>query len=208
MSGRHFYLDDTKDRVARQITEIERTTSAELVVVVRPASGHYRHIDYLFGMAFLFAGLLIFLFHPAPFRQDLFPLEALMLFALGTALSANVPALRRSLTARAFQRGAVEVAARASMLSAGVTRTRERTGVLVYVSLFERQVEVVVDSGLDRVSEDPAYALARGDLERAVHPPDVDAFLRGLSALGRVLSAHRPLDSRDVDELPNAMHVS
>jgi putative membrane protein len=208
MSGRHFYLDDTKDRVAREITELERTTSAEVVVVVRPASGYYRHVDYLVGTAFLFFGLLVFLFHPAPFRQDLFPLEALFLFVVGSTLSANVPDLRRSLTGRAFRRAAVEGAARAAMFSAGVTRTRSRTGVLVYVSLFEREVEVVVDVGLDAVTRDPAYPGVLGALESAVRPPDVEAFLRGLAALGRVLAAHCPYDSGDIDELPNAMHVS
>lgn len=208
MSGRHFYLPETKERVARAITELEKTTGAEVMVVVRPVSGHYRHTDYLVGVAFLMAGLLVFLFHPAPFRDDLFPLEAFLLFLLGTFLSANVPDLRRLLTARSMRDRAVETAARATLVSAGVTRTRGRTGVLVYVSLFERHVEVLADTGLDAAVRDPAFPAARDELERAVHPPDVEAFLRGLASLGAVLSAHCPLQATDVDELSNVMHVS
>lgn len=208
MSGRHFYLSETKDRVARAITDLEKTTGAEVMVVVRPGSGHYRHTDYLVGVAFLMAGLLVFLFHPAPFRDDLFPLEAALLFLLGVFVSANVPDVRRLLTARSLRDRAVKTAAHAAMIELGVTRTDAHVGVLVYVSLFERHVEVVADVGLQEASRDPAFQRAADALEHSVHPPDVDAFLAALTALGAVLAAHCPRRTGDVDELPNEMHAS
>ena len=207
MSGRHFYLRETKDRVASAITELEKTTGAEVMVVVRPLSGHYRHTDYLVGVTFLMAGLLVFLFHPAPFRDDLFPFEAALLFLLGVLVSANVPDVRRLLTARSLRDRSVKTAARAAMIELGVTRTEAHVGVLVYVSLFERHVDVVVDVALEQAARDPAFQRAADDLERAVHPPDVDGFLRALSALGAVLATHCPREASDVDELPNEMHA-
>jgi hypothetical protein len=44
-----------RNEVAAVIRDIERGTSAELVIAIRPASGHYRHSDYLVGFAASFA---------------------------------------------------------------------------------------------------------------------------------------------------------
>jgi putative membrane protein len=208
MSARQFYLPTTKERVTSAIGTIEQRTGAEVMVSVRPRSGNYRHTDYLVGVACLMAGLLVFLFHPAPFREDLFPFEALVLFVFGAALSANVPDLRRGLTRRTLMTRAVATEARAAMLELGVTRTRQRTGLLVLVSLFERQVEVVLDVGLELVERDPAFRRAVEGLKRALHPPRVEEFVAALAALGPVLEAHVPRADDDVDELPNEPQVS
>jgi len=203
MSARVFYLSTTKVRVATAIGAIEQRTSAEVMVSVRPRSGHYRHTDYLVGVACLMAGLLVFLFHPAPFREDLFPLEALVLFVFGAALSANVPDLRRWLTRPSVMKRAVATAARAAMMELGVTRTRHRTGLLVLVSLLERRVEVVLDVGLELLEKDPAFRSVVEGLERTLHPPKVEEFIAALAALAPVLEVHTPRTDDDVDELPN-----
>jgi putative membrane protein len=208
MSARHFYLSTAKERVASAIGTIEQHTSAEVMVSVRPRSGHYRQTDYLVGVACLMAGLLVFLFHPAPFREDLFPFEALVLFVFGTALSANVPDLRRWLTRPSVMKRAVATEARAAMMELGVTRTRRRTGLLVLVSLLERRVEVVLDVGLELLEKDPAFRQVVEGLERTLHPPDVERFVAALTALGPVLETHAPRDEEDVDELPNLPHTS
>jgi putative membrane protein len=208
MSARQFYLPSTKERVRRAIGVIEQRTGAEVMVSVRPRSGDYRHTDYLVGVACLMAGLLVFLFHPAPFREDLFPLEALVLFVFGAAVSANVPDLRRWLTRGSVMKRTVATAARAAMLELGVTRTRQRTGLLVLVSLFERRVEVVLDVGIESLEEDPAFRRAVEGLGRSLHPPRVEEFVLALAALGPVLEARTPRAEDDVNELPDELHLS
>ena len=56
----------------------------------------------------------------------------------------------------------MRTAARAAFVDQGISRTRGRTGILVFVSLFEREVEVVADVGVDPVllGEDWTRAVA------------------------------------------------
>ena len=72
----------------------------------------------------------------------------------------------------------------------------------------ERRVEVVLDVGLASLEEDPAFRHAVEDLERALHPPQVEEFVAALAALGPVLEARAPRADDDVDELPNELRLS
>ena len=158
----------SKADVAAAIREVESVTSAEVVVAVRPSSGHYRHTDYLVGFVASFAALLVFLFDPHEFSILWMPLDTLVIFALGAWLSASVPPVRRALTSRKLMRQSVRTSARATFVDLGVSRTTGRTGMLVYVSMLERRIEVVLDSALDRAVLGPEFSRAVDALELAV----------------------------------------
>src|SRR5215831_7017646 len=100
MSSPRFTDQTARADVASAIREVESVTSAEIVVAVRPTSGHYRHTDYLVGFGFAFIALLIFLFDSHEFSIDWMPIDTLIAFAIGTIFSANVPPLRRLLTSK------------------------------------------------------------------------------------------------------------
>ena len=82
--------------------------------------------------------------------------------------------------------------------------TEENTGVLVYVQLVDRDIEIVADRGIAK-----AVAQAQWD---AVCARMRDAFaarrfedgaVAGLAEIGEVLAAHFPAGERNPDELPN-----
>src|SRR5262245_51216139 len=130
MSHARFTDKTARADVAAAIREVEAVTSAEVVVAVRPRSGHYRHTDYLVGFVFAFAALLVFLFDSHEFAIDWMPLDTLVAFALGAVLSGNVPPLRRLLTSNKLMASNVHTASRATFVDLGITRTSARTGIL------------------------------------------------------------------------------
>src|SRR5215216_1789822 len=138
-----FYDKAAEARVAEAVREIETETSAEVVVAVRPSSGNYRHADFLFGFLIAFVGLLLFLFHPRPIALEGFAIEFPLLFVVGTLVSAAIPPLRRLFVRRRTRDENVRTHARACFVDLGISRTRDRTGLLVYVSVFERAVVLV-----------------------------------------------------------------
>ena len=210
MSAREFEDEATKKRVASAIAEIEKESAAEVMVAVRPSSGTYRDLDYLVGVVLAFAGLLVFLFYPKPMRVDVFALEAPLLFLGGTLLSIyGLAPLRRMLASKRRVAENVERAARAAFVELGVSKTRGRTGVLVYVSLFERAVFVVSDIGVDVKKLDSAYNQAISRLNDAIATnPDPAAFIAALAELGKVLTELLPVQADDIDELSNEMSVA
>jgi putative membrane protein len=197
-----------KAEVANAIREIERVTSAEVVVAVRASSGHYRHTDYLVGFALSFAALLVFLFDSHEFSIDWMPLDSVIAFALGAFVSASAPPLRRALTSRRLMRANVRTAARATFVKLGIAKTSGRTGILVYVSMFEKGVDVVADIGIDAAVLGAPLARAIAALDAAVRRgPSFSRFTEALRALGPILGKALPRLADDINELPDEPHA-
>ena len=204
MSERVFFLPASRARVTEAIRGIEAMTSAEIVVAVRRVSGHYRHADYLFGFVASMILLGVLLFHPTEFEITTMPLQMVLVFVVASFVCAKVPPLRRLLVAKSLRRAAVVKTARAAFVEQGITRTRGRSGILVFVSTFERTVEVVADIGIDPSRLGDPWKQTLQALNNALeHGVDFEAFLRAFEGLGPVLSPTLPRQEGDTNELPD-----
>jgi putative membrane protein len=197
------FLDDrAKARAADAVRAFETHTSAELVITAKKEARRYPEVDLAFGALFAFLTLLYLLFSPIEFAVALLPIDVLAGFGFGFALSRLVPPIRRLAISRSKQRAAVDEAAMAAFVRLGVSRTSGRTGVLVFVALFERMVAVVPDTG---VSEEAARAAdeARTALEAALACSNVRAFAETIEALGPRFGRTMQRSADDVNELPD-----
>jgi putative membrane protein len=200
-----FYTDTARQRVTEAVAVVESQTSAELVVVVHRTSGNWREVDLAVGAATAFGALLLVLFHPKPIPVVAIPVDVALAFAAGAVLCASLSPFRRLLLPRRRVEAQVRACARAAFVEQGVSRTRGRTGVLVYVSTFERRVDVVADLGIDaKLLEGSARALSAAVARGA----DFDAFIEGLRTLGPALAGSLPRADDDVNELPDAPVIS
>ncbi|MET0593488.1 MAG: hypothetical protein ABW133_12360 [Polyangiaceae bacterium] len=197
-----------KAEVAEAIREIERVTSAEVVVAVRASSGHYRHSDYLVGFALSFAALLVFLFDEHEFAIEWMPLDSLFAFALGAFICASFPPLRRLITSTKLMRDNVAFRARATFVELGIGKTSARTGILVYVSMFEKTAHVVCDIGIDTSVLGAPFTTAVAALDTALHRgPSFPGFTAALRSLGPILGKTLPRLADDINELPDEPHA-
>jgi putative membrane protein len=107
------------------------------------------------------------------------------------------------LDARARRRAAV------AFLDQEVFGTRHRTGILLFVSLFERRVVLLADSGIHQKVEEGAWEeitsrLAKGI--RAARP--APALIAAIHACGELLERHGvEHDADDVDELSDELRL-
>jgi putative membrane protein len=204
MSERQFYEERAKREARAAVEAVEAETSAEIVVCLRGASDVYRDADYLVGFLVSLAALVTMLFVDRPFALGAFPLGVVAGFLAGTAAAANVAQIRRLLLFPRRQRAAVGLAARAAFHDQGVSRTHGRTGILLYVSMFERRVEVLPDVGILAAGVGPEWTAAVAALESSLRPsPDLDRFLAAVRALGPILGRRLPRAADDVNELPD-----
>jgi putative membrane protein len=204
MSERSFYQERAKREAKAAVEAIEAQTSAEIVVCLRGSSDHYREVDYLFGFFTSLAALVTMLYVERSFVLASFPVGVVAAFLLGALASSHVAQIRRLLVFPARKRAAVRLCARAAFHDQGVSRTRHRTGVLLYISMFERRIEVVPDVGIEAAHLGPEWKSAVARLEGCLAPsPDLDRFLSAMRALGPILGAALPREADDVNELPD-----
>jgi putative membrane protein len=192
--------DDERGRVAAAIREAERRTAGEIVVVVAARASAYRSVPLLYA---LLGGLvapwpLIWLTALSAARifaiQLIVALVLLMLFSLPRR--AYVPGFIRH--ARCREAAAREFAAR------GLSRTRERTGVLIYVAAAEHYAEVVADAGIAAHVDETVWRDIIADLVIAIRAGlPADGLVTAVNRVGEVLARHAPPRGDDRDELPN-----
>jgi len=201
-----FLAPRAKDAVVGAVRAVEDASSVEVVVAVRGRSDAYRDVDYLVGVFLAIVTISILIFHPAPLDEALMPLETLFAF-LGGSMLASIPACKRVLVPGKRLRGRTLEAARAQFVESGIARKRTRTGILIYVSLLERQAHMVADTGVHTSALGAAFAEQTQALDAAVAQNDVDAFAAALKAMAPMLAKEHPRIRGQVNELPDAPEV-
>jgi putative membrane protein len=148
------------------------------------------------------------MYHPAELDEDLMPVETLLAFVVGSLAVNKVGAIKRALLSKKRKGDKTMTAARAHFVEAGVSRTRDRSGILVFVSVLERVVCVVPDVGIDTEKMGAAWKSGLADLERAGAELDIAAFTSALTKLGPILGDAYPRREDDINELPDAPLMS
>jgi putative membrane protein len=99
--------------------------------------------------------------------------------------------------------------AEAAFLEAEVFATRDRTGILIFVALFEHRVVVMGDAGINRAVPDGAWEHVVADLVagiRARRPGE--ALEAAIAECGRLLREHKvEIRADDTDELSNELRI-
>ena len=197
---------DTAARTALTncIREIEKRTDAELVLVVRARSHSYAAADYLFGALLAFAGLNFLLFSPFSFHEFWVPIDVALLFVLGAFVSARSNAIRRWLTRKSVRDKSVRTGAAAMFYEAGIANTKAEMGVLVYLSLLERRLELIADRGILKAVPPLEWNQTLFELHEAGKQPHPETLTAGLEKLGVLLAQHLPAGTENPNELPDA----
>ncbi|AOG03940.1 TPM domain-containing protein [Bosea sp. RAC05] len=195
---------DEQDReaIAEAVREAEGQTAGEIVVMIDRAAASYRMVPVAMALTL---SLLV----PWPLlamTETSAPRIFLIQLVCAVLLLASLLWYGRGgrfVPGFVKRRRAHDVALR-EFTARGLSRTRQRTGVLLYVAIQERYAEIIADSGIDgRVEQ----AVWDGIVESVVLAGREDRLREGIvtavRAIGAVLANHAPRSPDDVDELPN-----
>lgn len=129
---------------------------------------------------------------------------------VGRLAADMLPALRRRCVAPETMARRVSARAEAAFLEEEVFNTRDRTGVLIFVALFERRVVVLGDAGINARVEQGEWDGIVADLTRGIRTGQlVAALLAAIEACGRLLEERR-VERRpdDTNELPDTLRMA
>ncbi len=195
------------DALARAVRDIEKDTDAEIVIVVRGRSGIYRHADYLCGAIVALIGLIFVLLSPFEFHTYWVPIDVILLFVAGAFLSSRSDLLRRLLTAKNFRAQAARNGAAAMFYEAGIANTHAENGLLIYLSLLERRLEVIADRGILKAVPPLKWNHSVFELKQVAQNPDSEKLVKAVRDLGRVLAEHMPPTGENPNELADGARI-
>ncbi|MGC6511085.1 MAG: hypothetical protein ACON4U_21895 [Myxococcota bacterium] len=192
-------------QIEKTVEMAEQETHAEIVVVLAHRSGPYWSTALATSIALAYLFLLVALFSHIEVSPLVLVIELPLLMTAVAYGAYHSSSLMRQLTPKSRQHKQVKTAAHAAFYEESVGGTKNRTGVLVYLSILENRVAVVADRGV-------LGTIPEGELEAirwspdAINPhtlgqlPDV---LSGLSELGALCKTHLPNVGATDNEIPN-----
>lgn len=191
------------DRIAATVSEVEKRTAGEIVVAEVVRSDGYADVRLfvVVVVGLLAASGLHFAWPALPVGLVLGVQLASGLAAWGALLAA--PLLRLALP-RARAEQAVLHAAQLAFLEHGVFRTRDRTGVLIFLSALEHRVVILGDEGIHARVQDPGWSELAGVLVRAIKEQRAgEGVCEVVRRLGDTLAQAAPIRADDTNELPD-----
>ncbi len=87
-------------------------------------------------------------------------------------------------------------------------KTRDKTGILIYILISKRAFYIIADSGIDSKVEQTTWDAIRDDIQNQFKLGHyVKGILSGLEEIGAVLSKYFPIKIDDANELSNKVII-
>mgnify|MGYP006284111949 FL=1 len=116
----------------------------------------------------------------------------------------QIPALDRLIIPRRVMNEAVRRRAARHFVESGTYDTVDNTGVLIFVSLLERRVELIADRGINAVVPSGTWDSIVADLTRGIRDDNLsDAMVTAVTRVGEVLAGKVQRRPDDENELTN-----
>jgi len=209
-------------RISSAVEAAERRSDGEIATMIARQSDDYR--DWMLGLAALAAFLAIALvaFEPSAFRElvrlvvgdwssgintgriiaAILALAVIKFIAVYLVLL-WVP-LRMWLTPPSLKRARVRREAIRAFRIGIESRTRARTGVLIYLSLAEHRAEIVADAAINEKVGVEEWGEAMTELVALLKQDrPADAIVSAVEYAGALIAQHFPRSADDTNEMPD-----
>jgi putative membrane protein len=206
------FTDAERERIKHTVQQAERGTKGEIVPMIVPASALYREAGYRTGLILALLTLAVLLtleMYWVPWgwhagNAGWLMLAVVVAYGIGQWLG-TVPNIIRLVTSRERMGYKVKLRAEHAFYQHGLHNTKDRTGILILVSLLEKRVHVLADKGInDRVPPGTWDGLVNGILDGIRTGNATDAICEAIAKCGALLSQVSPSDTGDnPDELPD-----
>jgi len=204
-----FFDSEYQEKLDHAIQELEAKSSVELVTVIYPMSDRYRDIELWGGVFIGFLAMTYKFMHPAAIHFYAILFGTLLFFSAGIGIVRWVPAIKRFLTHKARMRRMAEIMARAIFQKANIHKTSHHTGVLLYISVLEKEAVLIWDIGVDielNIDELDRLQFEFSQIFDQDKPAEV--LLQKIKESIPVFEKHLPVQPNDINELPNHLEVT
>lgn len=215
MNLRTKFTDAELEQIKASVRDAESKISGEIVPVIVGKSGYYSITHYkgalmLSAVVFL---VIIVLDRYVPSRAVYDPLLIFLLTMLGGIAGAFLPVLsndlKRALITQRHLDHATRQRAENAFLEEEVFNTRHRTGIMIFVSFFEREVIVMADRGISKVVDQKEWDKIVRDLTEYIRRGQVVEGITGsVKRCGEILlekGFHKTPD--DINELRDDLRI-
>jgi putative membrane protein len=205
-----FLNENERDRVTEAVREAEKLTAGEIVVKIISASYHYPMANAIGAVLFALPLALVLTVLTGEWlwigSQNMWLLLGYLtvIFIVFHEVIKRTRWLKRLFISDREVDEEVKEAAVTTFFSEGLYRTRDETGVLLLISVFEHKVWILADNGINARIQDGQWEDIVGRLIRGIkQKQQADAICEAVEQIGAILKAYFPVKPDDTNELQN-----
>ncbi|WP_263831989.1 TPM domain-containing protein [Sulfurospirillum oryzae] len=201
----HQIGNETQQKIEKTIFEMEKKTSSELVAVVTQKSGDYLYISLLItSLISLFIPFGLLFFAPDMEAKTIF--EAQLLGFMLLLLLFNVPKVLFYLLPKSVFVKAAKLKAYETFRILGLQKTSNYQAVMIFVSLYEKYIEIVADSAISAKIDNALWQKTiDAFVENVKNDKFEEGYLQAINEVGAILTQHFPIEKHDKNELPDRL---
>lgn len=219
MNLKQRFTENDLQRIKAAVKDAEQKISGEIVPVIVEKSGYYSIANYkgsLIGAALAFIMMIMldrYVIHDASVTLYYDPVFIFFVVILGGVVGAVIPnflpALMRMLVSQRHFDHATKQRAENAFLEEEVFNTRHRTGIMIFISFFEREVIVMADRGISKVVDQKQWDKIVADLISNIRMGKIVEGLEGaIRRCGEILLEKGFLiTADDVNELRDDLRI-
>jgi putative membrane protein len=198
-----FLNESEKEQLRKAIRAAEARTRGEIVTVIARTSGDYFYYPTLWAALIAIVSPTLLLALPIGFGALGIVEMQLVVFGV-LALLLRWPLIKMRIVPQAVQRLHASRRAREQFHAQNLHRTREQSGILLFVSVAEHYVEIIADAGIHaRVPEGSWHAVVNAFTARVKARQIADGFVEAVTTIGGHLAEHFPSQGANPNELPD-----
>ncbi|MDK2847261.1 MAG: putative rane protein [Desulfuromonadales bacterium] len=200
----NFFSTEEQQRIKRTVKNAEKCTSGEIVPMLTRCAYDYPRAEIIGGGFFALAAATTLSW--GFFGESLWVFLAafLLLYLPCKWLIRFCPPLKRSLISDREMAEEVAEKAMVSFVERQLHHTRDNTGILILICLFEHRVQILADRGINAVVPPHTWDHIVAELTAGIRQGQAcDALCLAVQKCGELLAGHFPVREDDKDELPN-----
>jgi putative membrane protein len=195
-----------RERISAAIRAAEAKTSGEIVCVLARASSDATGLPILLAALLALALPWLLVAFTALTVHRILLLQVVVFFALAVVFC--LPRVRVGLLPRAARRAVAHRVALEQFAIRGIARKKDRSGILIFVSLAERYARIVADEGIvARVPQREWQGAVDALVAHCGSGRIAEGFISAIDTCGAVLATHFPRTDGSRDELPDRIYL-
>jgi putative membrane protein len=210
------------EKIRGAVKEAESKTSGEIATSFIKESYDYAVYELLFAVICGFVYFIVMMFFTSGVESiiermswDYSTDHLLIFYGLSTFLVififyflANIPFIDRLIVPKSVMRQKVNERAVRHFMESGVYNTKDRTGILIFISALEHRVELLADKGInEKIPQEKWDSILSHIIDGIKSGQLVKHLSESISECGKLLAEHYPIHPDDVNELKDDIVV-
>ena len=208
VSAEDFFTPAEQELIRLAVAKAEEATSGEIAVMAVARSDRYPEaivLGSVLGAAM--AALIVAIVSHHVTIWSYLPLTVILYFPVQFIIT-RVPTLQKPFIAGRRTEEAVKDRAVRAFYEKGLYRTKHETGVLIFISEFERKVWILGDRGINaRIPSESWQQLVQNLTAGIKDGRACEALCNVITSCGEELSRHFPRESDDINELQDEILI-